>query len=130
MRTLSEFRFDTSPYILGGLGGAGIGNQYSKQGKTRTQLSKDLAKASLIGGALYSGVDAIANKGKNIGKSLKEGAKSSLQFGSSSIIGGQLGYRNKYKKQYDENQSKPQNKIMNAIRKQRSDKGQQRGTYK
>lgn len=117
MMTISEFlKFDSIPYLLGGLSGAAIGNQYSEQGKTRTQLSNDLAKSALLGGALYSGVSTLATKGK-LGENLKEGVKTALQLGGSSIIGGQLGYRNKYKKQYDANPN------------QRSDKGIKRGKY-
>ena len=98
MRTLSEFRFDTNPYILGGLGGAGIGNQYSREGKTRLQLTKDLARKSATAGAVNTIMRTVLSKGKHIGKNIKSGLRLGATLGGSSIVGGQLGYRNKYYK--------------------------------
>jgi hypothetical protein len=98
MQTLSEFMtlVNAASLGLGGIYGAKKGNQYSKEGKTRLQLTKDLGRKAVTAGAVNTLVQTALSRGKNIGKNLTKGLKTSATLGGSSIVGGQLGYRNKY----------------------------------
>ena len=103
MRTLSEFfsLYDGVGAGLGVLGGASLGDKYSRRGKSRTELAKNVGVRSLGLGALHTAVDASANKGKNIKQSIGRGLKTAGLYGGTGTVSSQLAYRNKYKKQFD-----------------------------
>lgn len=103
MSTLSEFfsLTDSAGIGLGAIGGTRLGNKYSQQGKSRTDLAKSIGLRSLAMGAAHTGIDAYVNKGKNIKKSLGRGLKTAGLYGGVGTASSQLAYRNKYKNQYD-----------------------------
>jgi len=122
MITLSEFvsALNTVGGITGVIQGGQLGRDYSKQGKTRLKMNKDIALGALGGGFLGSAIDyAMTRKvGGTLKDSLKRGAKLGGMYGSGGLIAGNLRYSNKLKKQYDD-----------ANPNQRSDKGIKRGNY-